>query len=339
MDDRASTRFSQSERSSRFNRSTAGGIAILCAIVGAAWIVGGHTGISPLVLALVIAAVWANTAPNADRNLGIVARAATLPLRIGIVLLGFRLSASAVVEVGIPGLVVVAASVSTALIGGMLLGRLMGLSRPVSLLTTVGFAICGQSAVAAAAPLSDADEEEIGYAVGLVALFGALALFVLPLINQFLQFDAEAYGALVGASVHDTSQVIATASIGGALALKVATIVKLTRVLALGPVLMWVSVTSGGSHGRPTLRQALPWYVVGFVIAVVLSSLNVLPEQVRGGVRFAEGLALTIAMAGVGASIQFKSLANLGSRPLVMAAGLWAAILTVAAFTTWAVGF
>lgn len=313
------------------------GVLLLAVIVAAAWLLSIPTGISRLVLALVLAAIWANAiaGPGSDAERQVLKWASKLPLRIGIVLLGFRLSFDAVAEVGVGGLVVVVGTVAVALTMGMVIGKRFGMSKPLRLLMAIGFAICGQSAIAAAAPVSHADDDEIAYAIGLVALFGTIAVFALPLLNRVLGFGPEQYGVLAGASVHDTSQVIAAASVGGDVALASATVVKLTRVLFLAPVLVIAGLIGhDGSGRRPTLSQALPWYVIGFLVAVLLRSAGLVPESFLGPIKVAEGLAFTVAMAGVGASIRIRSFLKLGSRPILAAASLWTLILIVAALGT-----
>ncbi|MFM8687939.1 MAG: YeiH family protein, partial [Acidimicrobiaceae bacterium] len=170
--------------------------------------------ISPLVIAVVFGALISNIGllPEKCRvGLGFAARNL---LRLGIVLLGLQLSFSQVRELGAPGLALVVVVVAVTFVGTQWLGKRMGLSSGLSLLVATGFSICGASAIAAMRPVSDADDDDMAYAIALVTICGTLAIFLLPAIGEVIGFSGAEFGSWVGASVHDVAQTVATAASG-----------------------------------------------------------------------------------------------------------------------------
>ena len=204
-------------------------------------------GVPVVLAALVLGLLVANTVgvPVSARA-GLALASGTL-LRVGIVLLGFELVLQDMLTLGGRGLLVVVVVVVATFFGTLWAGKRLGVSDGLSLLVASGFSICGVSAIAAARGVSDADEEEVTYAIALVTLCGSLAIVLLPALNRVLGMSEHDYGAWVGASVHDIAQVVATSSAVGGVAVATAVVVKLTRVLLLGPLVAWISWREGRS--------------------------------------------------------------------------------------------
>ena len=282
-------------------------------------------------LALALGLVAANLGLLSSSTLASLRTPANGLLRIGIVLLGFELAAGDVAELGMARLAVVVAVVVVTFAGTRWLGHRLGLSEPLSLLIAAGFSICGASAIAALRNVVDADEEEVTAAIGLVTLCGTLAIFVLPLLQSPLGLDDEAFGAWSGASVHDVAQVVATASTAGPIALAGAVVVKLTRVLMLAPLVAGMSLGSRPRSARPDrITSLVPLFVLGFLAAIALRTAGVVPEAVLEVLADAKTLALTAALAGIGAGADLRKLGRLGVRPLVLGLLSWALVASVA---------
>jgi uncharacterized integral membrane protein (TIGR00698 family) len=258
-----------------------------------------------------------------------LAYAGTALLRAGVVLLGFDLVFPDVLALGVRALAVVVAVVAITFVGTLWVGRLLGVSPTLTLLVASGFSICGVSAVAAANGVVEADEDEVAYAVALVTLCGTLAIVVLPLLREPLGLDAESYGAWVGASVHDVGQVVATASTAGAAALATAIVVKLTRVLLLAPLVLALGLARGRT-ARLRGATAVPPFLLVFVAAIALASLDVLPRQALDAIDAARTLLLGAALFAIGARVRLARLRRLGGRPLALGLGSWAMIAVVA---------
>jgi uncharacterized integral membrane protein (TIGR00698 family) len=277
-------------------------------------------------------------------------------LRLGIILVGIRLSLLDVFALGAVAVPVVAAIVTIALVATPFFARRMGVSENLGTLAAASTAICGVTAALAVAPAIEADDQEVAYTLANVTLFGALSMFVDPYLAHALLGSAPAaVGLFLGTGIHDTSQVMGAALSYRELfhdetALKVATVTKLTRNLFLAAVVPLLAYLHARRQGRRTgapvkLSGIFPLFVLGFVaMAAVRSAGDAM--LARGGLawgawdaagwaglakRLGEswaGAALGTAMAGVGLSTRFSVLRKLGAKPLYV--GALSAVLVAA---------
>lgn len=250
-------------------------------------------------------------------------------LRAAVVLLGARLSFGDLAAIGGPGLAVVAVTVVATFFGAQLLGRLLGVSRDLSLLIGTGYAICGVSAVAAMNGVVAAEDEEVTYAIGLVTMAGSLSILALPLIAQWLGMEPTAFGSWVGGAVHDVAQTVAAASAAPPPALEAAIVVKLTRVALLAPLVVAVAI-SRRRVGSTTRQPPLPLFVLGFLALVAMQSAGLLSAAVTELIRSVEVTAFTIALVGVGGGVDISRLRSLGGRPLRLGLLAWVLVSAVA---------
>lgn len=287
--------------------------------------------VSRLTAAVVVGAVIGNSGlarPSAVPGLTFAAKRV---LRVGVVLLGLRLSLGDVAALGSRGLAVVIFTVVATFFGTQWLGRRLGLSRDLSLLVATGYSICGASAIAAVEGATDAEEEEVAAAIGLVTLFGSLAIVALPLLAGPLGLTDEGLGAWAGASVHDVAQVVATASTAGAPIVAIAIVVKLTRVVLLAPLVAGVNIhrrseRASGEGERPPI---VPLFVALFLAAVAVRSTGWLSADVISTAKDLEGWLLTAALVGLGAGVRIDRLRRLGPQPLVLGAIAWLVVAGV----------
>ncbi|HQY14181.1 MAG: putative sulfate exporter family transporter [Ilumatobacteraceae bacterium] len=255
-------------------------------------------------------------------------------LRAGIVLLGFRLSLSELGKLGPRALVAVVAVVVATFFGTQWLARRLGLSRSLGLLMATGYSICGASAIAAVEPFADASEEEVAYSIALVTLCGTLAIFTLPGLGSLLGLTATEFGAWVGASVHDVGQVVAAASTHGEVSLKLATLVKLTRVALLAPLLAGVAIAARRRQGDAALEGAkrpplLPLFILLFLVASAITSTGVLSTRALADIKNAETILLGMGLVGLGSNVDLRKLRAVGGTPLALALSSWALVAVV----------
>src|SRR5436309_653523 len=231
--------------------------------------------ISEITVAVVLGLAIRNTVglpANYERGLRLCGREV---LRFGIVLLGLRLSLAAVGQLGLVGLPVIVGCIAVALVTVTWVNRALGLPRRLGSLIAVGTSICGVSAIVATAPVIDAEEDEVSYAVACVTLFGLLALFTYPFVAYGLfGGDPRLAGLFLGTSIHDTAQVAGAGLMYRQLfqapdALDAATVAKLTRNLCMVGVIplvgaLYHGAAGGGARGRWRLAQAVPLFVLGF---------------------------------------------------------------------------
>jgi uncharacterized integral membrane protein (TIGR00698 family) len=303
------------------------GAAIAFALAAHHW--WGAVPALPLCVALGIA--LSNLAGVAAVLASGLAVAAAWLLRAGVVLLGFDLVFPDVLHLGARALAVVVAVVALTYVATLWAGRRLGVPENLTLLVAVGFSICGVSAIAAANGVVEADEDEVTFAVALVTLCGTLAIVVLPSLREPLGLSREAYGAWVGAGVHDVAQVVATASTAGGVALATAVVVKLTRVMLLAPMVALLALRR--SRSNPSARggaPVLPAFVVLFVAAIGLASTGVVSKEMTHRIDDVRTALLGMALFALGTRVQIPRLLRIGARPLVLGLVSWVLIAAVA---------
>ena len=244
-------------------------------------------------------------------------------LRVGVVLLGFSVSFASIAALGLPMVALVAGVLVSTLLFTLWLGRRVGVGGPRSLLIATGVAVCGASAIAAMEETADADEDDVAAAIGMVTLFGTLALIAIPLAQGPLGLTDLQVGAWAGASVHEVGQVVAAAGSAGAAAVSIAVVVKLTRVVLLAPVVAVVGIVRRRSapttvvrEGRPPL---VPLFVLGFLACAALRTIGVVPDAALGWIGQVQVVALGAALFGMGCSVRISDLLRNGRAVIVMA--------------------
>jgi uncharacterized integral membrane protein (TIGR00698 family) len=292
--------------------------------------------ISPLVASLVLGVLIGNIVSIPKRFVSGQKFAAKKVLRFGIVLLGTQLALKQVVDLGGRELVVVVGVVTLTFLGTLWLGPRLGVSKSLSLLIATGFSICGASAVAAMEGVVDAEEEEVTYAIALVTLCGSLAIVLLPLLRNVLSLsDPQLFGSWVGASVHDVAQVIATSSTGGDTAVQSATVVKLSRVVLLAPLVaivsIWVRRSSSGLVAKADKKHVsiVPLFVTGFLVMIAVRTTGVIPDNWLTTLKTIEQVCLASALVGLGSDVRIARLIKVGGRPLLLALISWFGIAVV----------
>ena len=305
------------------------GLVLVSGGVAVAWALNSVVrSVSALMFALVLGAIVANTGLATERlNPGIRFSGRRL-LRLGIVLLGLRLSIMDMLGLGWTVLAVVVVSVAVTFLATLWFAARIGLQRGRALLIATGFSICGASAVAAMSAVAETDEEDVMSTVALVTIYGSAAIFLLPMLAVPFGLAGETFGIWAGASVHEVAQVVATASAAGTAALASAVVVKLTRVVLLAPLVAVVAVLqrrSARADASPSARPPLvPLFVIGFLGAVCLRSTNLLPTAVLSLAEIAQTSLLAAGMFGLGASVRVRSLMRASGPSL--AAGLFATV-------------
>jgi uncharacterized integral membrane protein (TIGR00698 family) len=334
-----STTMTQSSKISARSRpgaNIAPGLALLVVLAAVATVVSWVVPfVSPLVAAVALGAIVVNIVPVPSAMAPGIGFGARSVLRFGVVLLGFRLSLGDLAHLGVRGLAVVILVVSATFWGTQALARRLGLPDDLGLLVATGYSICGASAIAAMDGVIHADEEETAYAIALVTLCGTLSIIALPLIGGWANMPTHAFGTWVGGSVHDVGQVVATATQRGSGAVAAATVVKLTRVVLLAPMVAFValrrrskSVDNGvDASSAPPI---LPLFVVGFLAAIAVRSTGVLSPNALHAIAVVERLVLTVALVGLGMGVRVSGLRRLGGRPLVLGLLAWPLVAGVA---------
>lgn len=266
-----------------------------------------------------------------------------LLLQMSVVALGFGMNLEEVLRVGYSGFAYTAIGIATAMLLGLYLGRLLQVDKKSSLLISVGTAICGGSAIAAIAPISNATEEEVSVSMGTVFLLNSIALFLFPAVGHAMHLSQSQFGLWAALAIHDTSSVVGAATVYGSQALAIGTTVKLTRALWIVPVSFLTAAliarspkANGEGSVAAQTKRPMPWFILFFCVAAAINTF--LP---RFHASFAaldhlgkQGLTATLFLIGTGLSKE--TLVQVGVRPLVQGALLW---IVVGALSLAAIAF
>jgi len=272
-----------------------------------------------LVGGILLAITFGN--PIADRTKALSRK--LLPLAV--VGLGGAMDLPAVLRVGARGIGYTIVGIAVTFGLGFLLMRVLSVTRRTGLLIAAGTAICGGSAIAAAAPVLGADDEEISVALGTVFVLNSVALLVFPAVGHYFSLDQHSFGLWAALGIHDTSSVVGASLQYGREALDIATTVKLARALWIVPLTIYLGrrASRGSVPGSVARTAQRPWFILGFLAVAALASfvpqLHGAGELVAAGARRA--LVLTLFLIGLGLSR--KTLKTVGLRPLVLGVVLW----------------
>ncbi len=263
-------------------------------------------------------------------------------LRLGIILLGLRLSLQDVAATGGAAILLVFACIAVALSTAFIIGRLFRIPPRLTALIGVGTAICGNTAIVATAPAIGAKEEEVSFAVAVITLFGLIAVIIYPIIGQTLGLSNTAFGLWAGTAVNDTSQVVAVGAAHSPAALNVATIVKLMRNTIMAPLIILIGLLlnnkkiSGEDWPSTVPREGIliPWFVIGFLTMSLIRtfgiSVGILPQDINhpGALPVASSIlkafdemakfAILTALAAVGLGTQLKVVLKIGLKPFTL---------------------
>ncbi|MDO4437671.1 MAG: YeiH family protein [Coriobacteriaceae bacterium] len=268
-------------------------------------------------------------------------------LQYAVILLGFGLNLGQIAMVGMSSLPVIVATISTSLIIAFTLCRALHIPRKIATLVGVGSSICGGSAIAATAPVIDADDEEIAQAISVIFLFNILAALLFPTLGGMLGMSNEGFGLFAGTAVNDTSSVTAAAAAWdgmhpGANTLDQATIVKLTRTLAIIPITLVLAFwqmrqakktalaggqgTAGGSF---SFKKVFPLFILFFVMASLVTTVFALPAAVVAPLKTLSKFFIVMAMAAIGFNTDVVKLVRTGGKPILLGACCWVGIALV----------
>lgn len=248
-------------------------------------------------------------------------------LPVAIVFLGVELQLVTLAQLGLPAIIIILISMSTALLMSIYLGKLFGFSREFSILMGAGNAVCGSSAVAATSLAIDADEADIGISISIVNLLGTIGIFLIPAIIRILTFSDLQGGLLIGGTLQAVGQVVAAGFSVNDDVGNIATVVKMGRILMLGPVIVligiWIRSHAQTGKTKAKARIQIPRFILGFFAMSLLASLSVFSPDVLAFLKSAGKFLLIIAMAGIGMRIQLQSLFQSGIRSLMYGGMIW----------------
>ncbi len=270
-------------------------------------------------------------------------------LRIAIVLLGASLSIGTVLHVGRLSLTVMVFTLLTCFGGGYVVGRLLGLNWKLSNLISAGTGICGGSAIAAISSVIDADDSDVAYAMSATFLFDMAMILLFPVMGHAMGLSDTAYGLWAGTAVNDTSSVVAAGYAFSEAAGDFATMVKLTRTLAIIPTVLVFSVVqarlrrkeslSGGApDGGVRIRSLFPWFIAGLVCLAVVNSTGLIPAGLSAAAKEISKFLMVAALAAIGLGTSFRDMRKSGWAPMLHGFIISALVVAVALAVEYGMG-
>lgn len=300
------------------------GLALSAAVAGAAYIAElvqirlfGQRWIDGLVFAIVIGTLIHTVCGMHARLIPGIDFAAKFVLEVAVVLLGASISFAAIRDAGLGLLGVVAGVVICSLGVSYGLGRMVGLSDRLATLVACGNSICGNSAIVAAAPVIDADSDDIAASIAFTAALGILVVLLLPLLPSLSGMNERHYGIFAGMTVYAVPQVLAATVPVGVVSTQIGALVKLMRVLMLGPVILALGMKNRRGTDRLAIGRLVPWFIIGFLGMMILNTVGFVPQLAIAPIH-ATSTALTIvSMAALGLSVNIRMVMSSGGRVLM----------------------
>ncbi len=284
----------------------------------------GRSWLEALVLAILLGtAIRTAWTPSAAWKVGIDFSAKIL-LELAVVLLGAGVSAGALAAAGPALLIGISAVVALAILGSYGIGRLFGLPHCMATLIACGNSICGNSAIAAVAPVIGAEGEEVAAAIGFTAVLGVGVVLGLPLLSVALHFTPRAFGVFAGLTVYAVPQVLAATTSVSAVSAQVGTLVKLVRVLMLGPVVLILSLVArracpmveGAPKAKPNFSKLVPWFILGFLALMAARSFGAIPTVALPPLSSAATWLTIVSMAALGLGVDVRVVAKAGPKAI-----------------------
>jgi len=274
-------------------------------------------------------------------------------LKFAIILLGLSLNITTILNVGRMSLTVMIFTLLTCFGGGYFIGKALGLNWKLSNLISAGTGICGGSAIAAIAPTIDADDNDVAYAMSATFLFDLAMIVLFPIMGQAMGMTDQAFGIWAGTAVNDTSSVIATGYAFSEGAGDFATMVKLTRTLAIIPTVITFAFvqlrlkrkealtnSQNGSELKAnfSIAKIFPWFILGFLAMSIVASVFPIPAAVVSGTKTASKFLMVCALAAIGLNTSFSSMKKAGIRPMIHGFIISALVVIVALLVEIAMG-
>ena len=256
-------------------------------------------------------------------------------LQLAVVLLGFGLNLGEIIVVGKSSLLIILSTISTALIIAFVAAKVLNIDSDIATLVGVGSSICGGSAIAATAPVINAKDEDIATSISVIFLFNIIAALIFPTLGVKLGMTHTGFGMWAGTAINDTSSVVAASGTWSTMfnddtALNYATIVKLTRTLAIIPITLVLGIIkSKDSVEKVNPLKAFPTFILFFLLASIITTLLPLPETFLSSMKFLSKFFIIMAMSAIGLNTDIKKLISQGGKAILEGALCWIGIICV----------
>lgn len=294
------------------------GLLLCIALAAMAYFISLYLPISTVTLAILLGMTLKNTkSPSLVFSKGIIFSEKTI-LSLAIALMGVKLDFAQFKTLGLPLIFIIVIGISMTIFLAVFIGHLLKIDHQTALLIGVGNAVCGTSAIAAAQGVIQADEEKVGISIAIINFLGTIGIFLLPAIVMFFPFlDDFRGGVLTGNSLQAIGQVSAAGYSISEMSGQIATLVKMGRILMIMPVVLILSFFFRGNVKGSGKRSGIPWYIFGFILFSLVSSLGILPLELISIIKLVSKGLLVTAMSAIGMKITFSTLKDGGKEALI----------------------
>ena len=305
-------------------------------------VVGG--AVTAIIAGMIVTMFW-NDKGKAEAGIKWTSK---IILQTAVVLLGFGMNLGVIFQTGKQSLPIIICTITTSLIISWIMRKALKVPANTSILVGVGSSICGGSAIAATAPVIDADDDEIAQSIAVIFFFNVIAAIFFPVLGKAIGFDTihgDAFGIFAGTAINDTSSVTAAASTWdsmwnlGSETLNKAVTVKLTRTLAIIPITLGLSLIMAKKSAKEdvkttkfSLKRAFPMFILYFVIAAIITTLCIhmgVSAEVFQPIKELSKFMIIMAMAAIGLNSNVIHLVKTGGKPIVVGASCWCGITIV----------
>jgi uncharacterized integral membrane protein (TIGR00698 family) len=290
------------------------GLAVVAWYLGQLFSIAGGP-IFGILTGLIITNIWKNKGTFAKG----IKQSSKRILQAAIVLMGFQMNLSAVYEMGKNVVLIIISVIAVAFLAAYFIGKALKISQNEKTLIGIGTAICGGSAIAAAAPVLDADENEVVRAISTIFLFNIIAAFLFPILGRAMGMDDIMFGMWAGSAVNDTSSVVAAGYAYSESAGDAAIIVKLARTVMIIPVVLCIVLLKSKRTGISlNIIKSFPWFVFAFLLASIINTTGLLPTEITVFWGSMGRFLIIAAMVAIGFGCNIKELVKGGKRPILL---------------------
>lgn len=283
--------------------------------------------IGSAVFAIIIGLVLKNTVGVGEDFQPGIKFSAKKVLQWSIILLGFSLNIQDIGKTGATSISVTLVTIAVAFIVAFLVGKWLKIPTNLKILVGVGTAICGGSAIAAVAPIIEADDDEVALSVSTIFLFNILAVFLFPFFGHLMQLSDAGFGLWAGTAINDTSSVVAAGYSFSETAGDYATIVKLTRATLIIPVSLVIAgiqiFKKKKTSDNVSIKQIFPWFILWFLVASIISSTGILPAGFIAAAKWASRFMIAMALGSIGLTANVKDMLKTGTKPVLLGLITW----------------
>lgn len=331
-----------------FIRTNFKGILLCITIAIPSWLLGKHFPLigGPVfgIIIGMIVTMWFKSKESFQTGINFTSKKI---LQYAVILLGFGLNLSVIFSTGKQSLPIILSTITTSLIIAYILHKAMHIPSKISTLIGVGSSICGGSAIAATAPVIDASDEEVAQSISVIFLFNVIAALIFPALGSILGMSTEGFGLFAGTAINDTSSVTAAASAWdgihhGSNALEIATIVKLTRTLAIIPITLALAFLrtrkEKAANTNVKLKNIFPFFILYFLLASVITTVFSLSPVITAPIKELSKFFIIMAMSAIGLNTNIIKLIKNGGKPIFMGICCWLGITLVSILMQMALG-